>query len=59
MKIKDIGRKLGEIAFRMATFGCGCARESGSCGGCGSHANPHTIEPDNEKEGSVSKEAVR
>ncbi|MCL0088579.1 hypothetical protein M1N87_02030 [Dehalococcoidia bacterium] len=55
MRIEDIGRKLGDTAFRMDASGCNCARDSGSCGGCGSHANPNTIEPDNEKEDSESR----
>jgi len=60
MKIKAIGRKLGKIALKMAPSGCGCAGGSGSsaCGG-GNRGKPQTIEPHNEKEGSVSKEAVR
>ena len=44
MGLKDIGKKLGDIAFRAAVSGCSCGGECGWCGGCGKPANPRIIE---------------
>lgn len=59
MSIKNIGRRVEKLVIRMAGSGCGCGRESGSCGGCGSHNPRQTIEPGDGKSDSVSKEAKR
>ena len=34
MNIKGIGKRIGDLAYRFATIGCGC---DGSCQGCQGH----------------------
>ncbi len=58
MKIKDIGKKLGAIALKVAGSGCRCAGESGSSGDRGGNRKPCTVVPDDKKEASPSKEAI-
>ena len=34
MSIKGIGKRIGDVAYRFATAGCGC---DGTCPGCQEH----------------------
>ena len=58
MGLKDIGRKIGDIAFKLAISSCSCGWECGRCQACGNHGNLHTTEPSNEKKDHKSKEVV-
>ena len=58
MTLKGMGRKIWDIALRLSEFSCGCGWECGECGGCGSHADTHTIEPSTKNEGHESKEVM-
>jgi len=58
MRLKDIGRKIGDIAFRVAMSTCERGGGCGECGSCGNYVNLHTLELGNEKKDHESKEVV-
>ena len=58
MTLKDIGRKIWDIALKLSELSCSCGWEGGECGVCGNPANLHTTEPGNEEEDRESKETA-
>ena len=58
MTLKDVGRKLWDIALKLSEFNCNCGWECGEYKVCGNLANLHTAEPSNEREYHESKKVV-
>ena len=55
MSIKGIGKRIGDIAYRFATAGCGC---DGTCPGCQEHCAEKSVsahEKLNENESDVGR----
>jgi hypothetical protein len=55
MRLKDIGKKIGDIAFRLAMYSCERAGECGSCAGCGYYVNPSPSMLENIKKSGDNK----
>jgi len=55
--LKDVGRKLWDIALKLSESSCSCGWE-GECRACGSLANLDTAESSNKREDHESKEVV-
>lgn len=54
MRLKDTGKKMWDIAFRLAMYSCGCGGVCRSCPGCGYYVNPSTS-PESEKKSGRNK----
>jgi len=55
MRLKDIGKKIGNIAFRLAMYSCERGGECGGCAGCGYYVNPSPSTPENKKKSGDNK----
>jgi len=55
MKLKDIGKRIGNIAFRLAMYSCERGGECGGCAGCGYYVNPSPSTPESKKKSGDNK----
>jgi len=55
MKLKVIGKKIGDIAFRLAMYSCERGGECGGCAGCGYYMSQSPSAPDSKKKSSNNK----
>ena len=60
MGLKEIGKRIGDMAFRVAASGCGCGGECGKCASCGNlPAHAPGGETESCGKGKESKEPLK
>ncbi|MBT9160167.1 MAG: hypothetical protein AAGB97_06880 [Dehalococcoidia bacterium] len=58
MTLKEIARKIWDIALKVSEFSCSCGCERGQRRVYGNPADLHTTEPGNEREDYESKQVM-
>ena len=54
MSIKGIGKRIGDMAYRFATVGCGC---DGSCQGCQGHCAGESVSAHEKERGKEANKS--